>query len=73
MPDVLRESRAAERPIEPGNTATCATCGSPVKFMAKSQLRQIIANVYVRGVWNRVEHFHAECYNRAGLPYGDPA
>jgi hypothetical protein len=73
MPDVLRESRAVERAIEPGNTAHCASCGSPVKFAAKSQLRQVIANVYEDGSWSRVEHFHAECYRRAGDPYGDPA
>jgi hypothetical protein len=72
MPDVLRESRAVDRAIEPGNTANCAACGSPVKFTAKSQLRQVIANVYDRGTWRRVEHFHAECYGRAGQPYGDP-
>lgn len=72
MPDVLRESRAVERAIEPGNTASCAFCGSPVKFTAKSQLRQVIANVYEDGSWSRVEHFHAECYRRAGEPYGVP-
>jgi hypothetical protein len=73
MPDVLNKSRAADRPIEPGNTASCASCGAPVKFAAKSQLRQVIANVYERGVWNRVEHFHADCYRQAGEPYGEPA
>jgi hypothetical protein len=32
---------------------------------------QVIANVYVDGVWDRVEHYHAECYDEAGSPYGD--
>jgi hypothetical protein len=33
---------------------------------------QMICNVYADGVWQRVEHFHAECYETAGRPYGDP-
>ena len=32
-----------------------------------------IANVYENGVWNRVEHYHAECYEAAGEPYGTAA
>jgi hypothetical protein len=24
----------------------------------------------VGGRWNRVEHFHAECYEAAGAPHG---
>ena len=31
----------------------------------------MIANVYVDGTWARVEHYHAECYDLAGKPYGD--
>ena len=66
-------SRAVERPIEAGNSANCASCGAQVKFVARQQLRQVIANVYEDGVWKRVEHFHAECYRDAGEPYGSPA
>ena len=33
---------------------------------------QMICNVYESGVWQRVEHFHAECYEEADRPYGDP-
>jgi hypothetical protein len=65
-------SRAVERPVEPGNSAVCAHCGAPVKFQARAQLRQVIANVYVDGTWDRVEHFHADCYGDAGEPYGTP-
>ena len=25
------------------------------------------------GTWDRVEHFHADCYVEASAPYGDPA
>ena len=63
-------SRAVIRSIEAGNSATCASCGRPVKFSAKTKLQQVIANVYVDQVWDRVEHFHADCYEGAGRPYG---
>jgi hypothetical protein len=42
-----------------------------VKFSAKAKLQQVIANVYVDHVWDRVEHYHAECYDTVGKPYGD--
>ena len=58
------------RTIDPGNTALCVHCGAPVKFMARAQLKQVIANVYVGGVWARVEHFHEPCYGEAGQPHG---
>lgn len=64
-------SRAVTRRIEPGNLAICITCSQPVKFAAKLHKMQVIANVYVDGRWNRVEHFHSECYDEAALPYGD--
>jgi hypothetical protein len=64
-------SRAVVRRIEPGNLAVCAHCGQPVKFAAKLHKMQVIANVYVDGRWNRVEHFHDECYDEASSPYGD--
>jgi hypothetical protein len=66
-------SRAVVRPVDPGNSASCAQCGAPVKFVARAQLRQVIANVYTDGAWERVEHYHEECYDEAGQPYGPPA
>lgn len=63
-------SRAVARYIEAGNTATCAGCKLPVKFRAKAKLQQVIANVYTEGVWERVEHYHVDCYENAGRPYG---
>ena len=63
-------SRAVLRRVEAGNSATCAHCGEPVKFTAKTQRQQVIANVYVNGRWDRVEHYHSECYDEAGQPYG---
>jgi hypothetical protein len=69
----VMKSRAVERTVEPGNSAVCAHCGAPVKFVARAQLRQVIANVYTDGAWSRVEHFHSECYGEAGAPYGEPS
>jgi hypothetical protein len=66
-------SRAVIRQVEPGNTANCAHCGAPIKFAARLQLRQVIANVYQEGSWVRVEHYHADCYDEADQPYGPPA
>jgi hypothetical protein len=63
-------SRAVTRLIEAGSTVTCVTCRLPVKFRAKTRLQQVIANVYDDGVWVRVEHYHLDCYENAGCPYG---
>ncbi|HEX5265438.1 MAG TPA: hypothetical protein VFW24_01575 [Acidimicrobiales bacterium] len=70
MSQTITQSRAVVRTIDPGNTALCAHCGAPVKFMARAQLKQVIANVYMAGVWDRVEHFHEPCYDTAGAPHG---
>ncbi len=71
-PAVL-QSRAVERLVEPGNSAMCAHCAAPVKFVARSQHRQVIANVYVGNTWDRVEHYHYDCYLEAGQIYGAPS
>lgn len=63
-------SRAVRRRVEAGSMALCATCDEQVKFAAKQQRLQVIANVYVDGRWDRVEHFHEECYTAAGEPFG---
>jgi hypothetical protein len=66
-------SRAVTRPIEAGNSAMCARCGEQVKFKARDRGYQVIANVYKGGVWDRVEHYHLDCYHAAGDPYGAAA
>jgi hypothetical protein len=63
-------SRAVLRRVEAGNLAICSVCGEQVKFAAKQNRQQVIANVYVDAKWHRVEHFHAECYEFAGTPFG---
>jgi hypothetical protein len=65
-------SRAALRSVEAGNYVDCARCGDRVKFQAKLRKQQVICNVYIDGRWDRVEHYHAECYNEAGQPHGTP-
>jgi hypothetical protein len=68
---VKRRSRAVVRAIEAGSSAECACCGERVKFQAKVKAQQVICNVYVKGRWDRVEHFHKECYETTGEPYGE--
>lgn len=51
----------------------CVHCDQQVKFSAKVKRQQVICNVYVQGRWNRVEHYHLECYHDAGLPHGEAA
>lgn len=70
-------TRAVIRQIEPGNTTTCAHCGTSVKFAAKTasdKRKKVVANVYGRDgdpeKWDRVEQFHIECYSEACEPYG---
>lgn len=69
----VHKSRAVLRRVEAGSTSVCSHCDEPVKFAAKMQRNQVIANVYVSGKWNRVEHFHEECYIKGGEIYGTPS
>ena len=63
-------TRAVLRTIDAGSAAMCATCAQQIKFSAKARLQQVICNVYTDDHWDRVEHFHAECYELAGAPHG---
>lgn len=67
------KSRAVFRLIEAGSAVTCVGCGEHIKFKAKIRAKQVICNVYAKGVWQRVEHFHEDCYARADRPYGEPS
>ena len=69
----VNTSRAALRTIEPGSSAICVSCDEQVKFKAKVKAQQVICNVYIDGRWDRVEHYHEECYTNTGQPYGEPA
>lgn len=64
-------SRAVIRLVEPGNWAECVLCEEIIKFRARERRTQAICNVYVDSRWNRVEHYHADCYKAAGEPYGE--
>lgn len=63
-------SRAVIRTIDAGNSAYCSHCDELIKFRAKIRAQQVICNVYVKSKWDRVEHFHAECYEKADEPFG---
>lgn len=65
------KSRAVVRLIEAGSTAECPHCNERVKFRARHRDQQVICNVYNDGVWDRVEQYHAECYESAGEPHGE--
>lgn len=65
------ESRAVTRLIEAGCAADCPYCHERVKFRARHRDQQVICNVYIDGIWNRVEQFHAECYEQTGSPHGE--
>jgi hypothetical protein len=69
-PKTTAGSRAVLRDVEPGSTVECALCGERVKFQAKVRHKQVICNVYEQGKWDRVEHFHSDCYEMAGEPHG---
>lgn len=66
------KSRAVIRLIDAGNAVYCGHCGEPIKFRARVRAYQIICNVYIKNVWDRVEHYHEECYAEADSPYGEP-
>ena len=71
MPQSSFTSRAVVRFIEAGNSANCASCGVVVQFKARVKTQQVICNVYTKGRWDRVEHYHRECYDAAGQPFGE--
>lgn len=70
-------TRVVLRQIEAGLDVTCPRdhggCGELVRFniqIHRAYRRQVVANVYWNGRWNRVEHWHLLCYLSAGSPYG---
>ncbi len=64
------KSRAALRMVEPGSQVECTLCGERVKFQAKMRHQQAICNIYEKGKWVRVDHYHYPCYQEAKEPYG---
>jgi len=61
------------RSIDAGSSVNCSSCGDQIKFSAKVKRQQAICNVYESGRWDRVEHYHLECYRSAGEPHGPAA
>lgn len=56
--------------IEAGSTVVCTQCDREMRFRARQRDMQVICNVYEHGAWERVEHFHPDCYEDAAAPYG---
>lgn len=69
-PSTKPGTRAVLRQIEPGLDEPCAHCGLRIGFRARHRAQWVIANVYKRRRWDRVEHFHHACYTAAGEPHG---
>ncbi|MFT7600930.1 MAG: hypothetical protein ACI8TP_003878 [Acidimicrobiales bacterium] len=65
-------SRAVVRLIEAGSMVDCRRCDKQVKFRARQRDQQVICNIYEKGAWKRVEHYHLECYGEVDSPYGVP-
>lgn len=70
MPRKAAKTRAVVRDIEAGSDDRCVRCGERIKFRAKKRMKRVICNIYKGLKWNRVELFHAECYEAAGEPHG---
>lgn len=66
----IPHSRGVKRKVTPGEGNQCTACKEAIRFSAKLLTHQIIANVYEDGMWRRVEHYHDNCYETVGLPYG---
>lgn len=66
------QSRAVLRVVQPGSWVECESCHEQVKFKVRAQNMQVICNVYDEGIWTRVEHYHADCYEGTDQPYGAP-
>jgi hypothetical protein len=64
-------TRAVERLVPAGTMLNCKHCDKAIKFAARVRNKQVIANVYKRSKWDRIEHFHPECYLDAGNPHGE--
>ncbi len=65
-------TRAVSSRIEPYNNIRCHACDGLLTFRARHKHHQIIANVYQDDKWDRVEHWHPDCYQTADQPHGPP-
>ncbi len=68
-------TRAVEKPLTAGKEEYCGylACEYAKRKIASSSrapIKEVIANVYENGKWSFVVHFHVDCYNKLGQPYG---
>ena len=76
------DSRAVVMKISDDQMDDCARCS--VSITSDTDKRWIVANVYEdccsaltcahdpKRRWNRLEHWHEDCYDLAAQPYGPP-
>ena len=69
---IKKVSRSVTRLVNPGSQVDCMHCDERIKFQAKMRHQEVICNVYEKSKWLRVEHFHSDCYDKAGQPFGKP-
>lgn len=70
-------TRAVGRSIEAGSNEFCASCEEQIKYAAPRSRTNalhpayvVVCNVYEEDRWKRVENYHQDCYENAGLPHG---
>lgn len=60
-------SRAVLRLVEVGSVIRCNGCGEQIKYRARgAKPKKVVCNIYRRGKWQRVEHYHPECFTEHG-------
>lgn len=64
------QTRAIVREVVRGNHTECVACGEQVRFRTRLRHLTVICNVYDAGRWDRVEHYHLDCYRDGGEPHG---
>lgn len=71
---LANQTRAVRRPLQRGQMVWCAHCRRLIKGdfrIGKSRGNYyVIANVFRKGKWQRVESWCESCYQEAREPYG---
>jgi len=80
------DSRAVTMIMRYNDLQECVSCGENITFLQATSNIWVVANVYVDcdhsdpvcrlclgygRRWDRIEHWHEDCYGNAGKPYGD--
>lgn len=73
MEKTLLGTRAVVRlvPTFSSLVLVCKHCGEIIRGEPRKKIRYVVANIYRRRRWVRVESYHLGCYEKAGRPCGD--